>query len=73
MLMPFRSVVQWKGKEASTNYYPIVLKLTLGLAEKRADATATSYVQLLTLCDSATALCLDCICSVLQRFHTNLG
>ncbi len=66
--------LNYSGKvKASTNHDPFLLKITLGLAGTRADATATSYTPLLTLWESATVLCLACICSVLQRFQTNLG
>ncbi len=61
--------LKYSGKvKASTNHDPFLLKITLGLAGTRADATATSYAPLLTLWDSATVLCLAGICSVLQRF-----
>ncbi len=62
--------LKYSGKvKASTNHDP---KITLGLAGTQADATATSYAPLLTLWDSATVLCLACICSVRQHFEQTL-
>ncbi len=69
----YKDGLKYSGKvKDSTNHDPFLLKITLGLAETRADATATSYTPLLTLWDGATVLSLACICSVRQRFGTNL-
>ncbi len=53
--------------KASTNHDPFLLKITLGLAGTRADATATSYTPLLTRYCTLSSLYLLCTSAVSNK------